>query len=825
MMQMSVNQKKREEMRLLVVLFGALVALGAFAGELAVVTNTFVEAVGGDSTWVLDASKTWKLGYDANDAKYDNYVFLCNPDSMRMMYPGVNSKGQPSTRTPRGNAWQFGVVGDAASPQFYLRLGWLVFPNDGLFLAKGSMSLWTDGASEVGKNNDNYYQRRIGGTVTVLAPTASAYMLKFNGATTTNCYYHFAARMVGAAGTKLTVAYNTGVAHNNGIKFSGNLTDFQTDVVVGEKLFCELGSDVVAQTFPGSLTLGTSSELRLAAGAADVSVGKVQLGNAGSLRFGAKAVDGVVTIANLQVTGELEFLGEQVPIKVSGATFGGYLPTNQVFTILTAPQGTGLSPERFSLDVSELASEGGDWSLQTDVDAAGNEVLQLKRGLAFVYFVANMTTGQQSPFNVLGDVWSDGMVPHPGVLYYVPAKTVRTEAGKAHDDFPGEAFVLQAGSTFVTQAQNTHIGRFFTVPNSSANSTYATICNWHTNGDKTTNVFAVGGTKTISGQLTMMHALSISQNANGSYFNLMSDITGSMDTKMNLTLGNSVDGMTTWFELSGDNRNWLGYVFAEPVVDANGPRTAPDYANTLILTVTRPESLGGPRPTPKYDSLILSKKALLRAARDLTLDDPTRGVLIASTGGGFTVDAGATLTLKEQLTVQAPSVGKLGLGTLALGGRLAFGNVATYEPVAGYDVLDVLEGSVKAVAKDAFNGLSITMAAGSELLVDTPDKLADDMRSTGFVNTKASVPFVLPSDGILRVALDVAREAAPYANEFSVPICTVTAAAAGALRGKIVVRGGYRGYRATVTETADAADGTVTFVANFWHTGLVLFIR
>ena len=129
-------------------------------------------------------------------------------------------------------------------------------------------------------------------------------------------------------------------------------------------------------------------------------------------------------------------------------------------------------------------------------------------------------------------------------------------------------------------------------------------------------------------------------------------------------------------------------------------------------------------------------------------------------------------------------------------------------------------GALKVTHTEAVNGARIVLAARTQIVVGS------DLGEKGIDSVKTALPFsTTAEDGLVRFGLDVgdlAAETAP--SKLSVPLCTVSAVAAEALRDKIVVAKPIKEYGVTVTDAANA-DGTVTFTATCSRTSLLLLFK
>lgn len=194
---------------------------------------------------------------------------------------------------------------------------------------------------------------------------------------------------------------------------------------------------------------------------------------------------------------------------------------------------------------------------------------------------------------------------------------------------------------------------------------------------------------------------------------------------------------------------------------------------------------------------------------DVVLSEPTRGLFVNG-GARFHVPTGKTLEIDYPVTYGGEFM-KIGPGCLVLGCAapgFATNGVPYSMPLEGTNVLTVAEGSLRVAATNAVNGLAVSFAAGTTLVVD-PRPADADLRDYGAINTKWGVPFANAQGGAIPVSF---LDGQFPDTAFSVAICTVSQTASETLQFDVPAIVKRR--RCTVT-TRTNPDGTVTFVANF----------
>jgi hypothetical protein len=161
---------------------------------------------------------------------------------------------------------------------------------------------------------------------------------------------------------------------------------------------------------------------------------------------------------------------------------------------------------------------------------------------------------------------------------------------------------------------------------------------------------------------------------------------------------------------------------------------------------------------------------------------------------------------------------KDGLGTLELGGSARFGDGAvSTAPTAGTNELEIAAGALKVTSETACDGLAITFAEGTRLIVPRNS-------AKGLYDVKWSNPITVNTlDGKLPVEVDFDANTEEGGD---VVICTVSAAAAESLPPETFVSVRKRGgFTLNATRKRVNADGSVSYVARFCKKGVRISIR
>lgn len=757
------------------------------------VTNRLTEAFKNvtPNTEILNAA-CWTDGQTAHP-KADYLIDVAN--AIRL--PTTNS-------VFNGNSLKLGT--DTAAASLYQKSGNLAFAHDGLFLKNVDWGHWDAGKDVT-----------IDGNVTVLAPTAARFSSNNDNAGLT-----FTGVWAGDATTGIEAFDDKSPLQDYTLSLLGDLSRYFGGIRVYKGAVLRLGETV----FPGTLKMdnvGGAGVLKTADETTGVTLGTFVLTAGTTLEAQARLVDGTepATNSGFRVTGALEVTG---PIAVTrpSALEGGVSVLSASpelrFPLLTkAAAATGeLKLDDFALtNASTSAVIDGLLALAVNTDAdTGDTSLELVRKPVVAQLKGTAQT-DPSPFTTAG-FWSDGEAPHAGAVYASNQKSIRTAYGVEEDAFVGDALVLD--STLVLQSKVVNVPTLYCKSrwDSAANRQVgASIQNWHPNGDTTTNAFAVGGTKALTGRrlvlLDNLAETTVTLNGDGSLVRIDSPVEGAGQ----LTVSVNDGSRGAYVELAGDNMKWTGRLCA--VATIGQTRAAPNYTNTCEVLFRKPEHLGGPLASFDVAAVILQKKAVLHPLETMTWDEPTRGLEIRNLGGGIRADAGVVFTVKNPIRLVG-TLGKVGDGTLVLGGEIAVAGNAS-------PVIEVLEGGLRTCAKASVDGL--TLAFGARGAIEADVTATGDAATYGLYNVKTDTPFDLTTAPNGRVPVRVALPADYYAtasHHVTATICTVSAAAAAKFGPEAFAVARPRRCRTYVTAAAND-DGTVTYTAHVDASGIAIFIR
>ena len=335
-------------------------------------------------------------------------------------------------------------------------------------------------------------------------------------------------------------------------------------------------------------------------------------------------------------------------------------------------------------------------------------------------------------------------------------------------------------------------------------------------------IFAHRGasTKHLRGKLTLLSGTSPLYNYTGSTLHLDAEICGNGNLAFR---ADANANPKAYFYLGGTNVNFHGKFTSTWSFNSDkfGPYPDPskDWYATIYLKDGR--NLGGTYTGEDGWAAFTvgewTKLKIASSVSSVTLDEPTRGIFVTKGCTQVELSENQTLTVMEPITYGG-ELRKLGAGCLALGGEARFidGDVAT-EPQEGTNRLAVCAGTLKVLSTNAVDGVQIEMTAGASIAVDANSE-AEGMSEFGFLNTRWTTPFVPAAEG---APISVKVCGLEDGASATVPICTVSSAAAEGLSFKLARIPGCRGSVATRAN----ANGTVTFVANVEPTGSCMVIR
>ena len=245
--------------------------------------------------------------------------------------------------------------------------------------------------------------------------------------------------------------------------------------------------------------------------------------------------------------------------------------------------------------------------------------------------------------------------------------------------------------------------------------------------------------------------------------------------------------------------------------------TTTKYVFTAVLNDAR--NFGGAYTVnaDTYNAITFDNFPNLSVTNDVAFAEPTRNMYISG-GAQFTVAEDKTLTLSNQVTYAGELV-KAGAGTLELAGTSRFiDGASTTAPVAGTNVLTVAAGALKVSAKEAAEGLAISFAEGTKLVVPADSEY-------GCCNTTWNTPLTINTTSG-KLPVEVALTGGIDGTQpFTAAICTVNSTASGTISANVFNVRKIGCLRCKSVTTRTNADGSVTYLANFSVNGTKVIIR
>lgn len=713
----------------------------------------------------------------------------------------------------------------------------LTFSNEGLFCLGGSVWLLNDGSMS---------PFIMDGLVTLQGTTSSsAFQIrpyndrsgqtiqldgKVKTTAATDCLYV----------SRSSLYYGT-------VKLLGDMTEFAGTVNVVSNRLCLGNSGLDHPT--AILQLSNEAELCLeGTNGATVGVTQVKLNTRSritvparnDLQIGTFKVEAGTTLAfaiGTETNGTLTAQEVELPVtgtigvQVSG-DIAAFLGVGTRRVLLRAPAGT-LSPELFALQTKHIL--GALPTLSLTVETEGDaDVLSLVWDEIVQQIVSISSAGSAGEFPK-ATTWSNGKTPdeNTGRDFYSPSSMALYFPGKSAPwTFPGRSFTKDGGVLTLQTAKEMTFSNFCV----TAGTTLRTWPNGY-------NIYVsplafYGGTsqtRFIFGNQTKLE--------------WRGPISGEVQIRPAIRQfgSDTTDWAPCYLYPSGDNSSFTGTWRVETESYSDGGRSTKPFTSFedyyLGLIVSNQKNLGGPLPAFAYNALTLCPWQALVArtnaaseAATVTLDDTTRGINIIGTAQFF-VEEGQTLAVKVPLTIEG-AIKKKGTGTLALGctGNPRFGQSKQWTAaelatanLTGTNVLWIAEGGLKPLAKEAADGLAIKVGPAGALRLDLVP--SGDAATFGLYNTAWATPLVavdtegaVDASGKITVAFDL-PETGIETKSYSVPVCTVSTAAAGALRGKFAFKSPAQNYDVRPVESADAAADTVTFIATVGPSGLMFIVR
>ena len=682
------------------------------------------------------------------------------------------------------------------------------FAGEGLTLVRGRLQ-------NLGGRNP-----RISGNIKVTAPASTPFWL--NDHTKDSALWFEDAVFSGETDNGIQIATwsainqtSTWTATNTTCHFAGDmLKDFKGEIICSQFVKLEHHTNETFHATLSSGTVETPARVTLHPYGVIQAEAATDVVSVASLTIKDKGCIGV-TYDNTLKTGSCivvrnSFVREgKVTVRFSpgfryATTSTQFVPE---FPVFKTPVGTTLSLDDFVLETSCVFP---DYELRVGTDGEGLPTLYLgQTGQIVVQNIIDSNAADERNYMNYGTFfsgahWSDGLPPDPTNFYY-SAKEMRTyDPAKPNPViFAGRVLARNGGGALEPQ---------------TADNAVTHIADLRFVGDAESSIINYASTpRRLTGRIRCWQDTADTilklNSYTGRFLDIGSDIEGW--GTLYVSLYNASILTISHVRLSGVNTNFTGKL----VVTAHAPKKTTE-TSYIELSCPDARALGGPMAAWTYDGHQFTAHSTFIPDGSMTLNRKNCGLYLLN-AATFNVTNG-TLTVLERFTWRG-HLTKKGTGTLALGGeRPTFVTSTSYTPVADTNVLIVAEGALKPLSAAAFDGVAVTMAAGTSLALDMPTNFTADIGKYGMALTNALAGLTLPAEG---VAVTMANPSGVALRSCVVPICTVATTAADALDGKFNCAPGhpFAGYSATITRT-DNSDGTTTFGVALVR-GTTLFIR
>lgn len=712
--------------------------------------------------------------------------------------PGVDYIAISQTRTPAnqdsefvGKSFTIGSIAKGKSITLADKQNGhtLTWGNEGLFLESGSWQGWD-------ALPDNGCMSTFAGTVTVTAPKAKPFGIypTADGKSRTAYRLCIAAKFKSSADAGVYISDNTTKALTNAMQVfvTGDTTEYFGEIVAKSNGYLT----VSGSPFAGSLILNACSSLTLSNGCTTVSSLTVNPNAPVSVYLNYDVES--AAMVPFTVTKELVLAEDAQKIKVviPAAAVGEKAGGKTLELVKMEGEGTlslddfefvglsNFSDTLFYVNEPQLSADGKTISIQLE----SNFVTMRNADASGYTSLTDLTSsGKSTPTN-----WTDNVLPHKDAIYKID-KTLRTSPDSAYnphiDVFPGKKIVFVGGGTLALKS----------------------------GGFESMNAVFCGGVVTVYGAPTPQYLRGRAK---------IMPPTGSANTKFE---SQNMRILAVEAALSGDGTLEFGYNAKDTQIWLYGDNS--DFCGRLVIqgtdetknpcvSVTNALALGRGSKDGVLDSeaFRILKYGKLLARDSFSYYDEQRCFRLGA-NARIGVDEGKECEIRSRIKMEGALL-KEDPGTLALGNYfLGFGYGNSGTPDDGVNnIINVNGGTLKVTHVNAVDGARIVLADGTRMMT------GKDLGDKGFLDVKTDVPFsTAAADGKIHFAVDAADKNGQM--EFSIPLCTVRAAAAETFAGNLVVEKPMPGYRVRgVTQTTND-DGSVTFTADFIRTGMVLIVQ
>ena len=590
--------------------------------------------------------------------------------------------------------------------------------------------------------------------ITVKASADHPLKVQYDYGSGSNSYYgRFPAVVHGAPGTGMIFmmiqAASTFRFHANSFEdFFGTLT------VTGAKVNpMRPSSNSHWFTSPGKLVVTDSAVFTPSDPAADkarnnVLLGALDVNNGGIIDFRCNSTDAFVTFGvtnSFKVSdGGIVRVSNVTAAKLVSCANSGAAADYRMAVRLAKL--TGDAKDQVDVDdakvtmIDEIYGDAFGWKLIVQDNADGSK--ELYAGVTNVAVcIKNGTNGAKPSDSTL---WAGGVPPQEGVDIYSPYR---------FNPFPN--FDFTKSRLFFGNSGNGHYWYADSKATLDLNAkSYCVL--------ESTGITLWGGTNARrrwrGGPLRIVDGatLSIGFADTCPQFRFESEVVGNGG----LTWRQRTDGANYKATLENLNTNWHGRLTIQASPDKGS------YTYNTILGDAR--NWGGEflADADTYSAVTIASNTCVYVTNNVCFNEPTRGFLLRQKPQ-FRVQAGFTLTLSNQVTY-AGVVTKSDAGVLELGGTARFvdGQPET-APAATSNELVIAAGALKVSSATAVDGLDVSFAAGTKLVVG---------KDCGFYNVKSANPLTIADE---KLSVEIAGfDEKPEGCDVEVAVLTLNKAAA-----------------------------------------------
>lgn len=726
---------------------------------------------------------------------------LKNGKTMRSLNSG--------TFTFKGQSFTIGEVGGTAGTMAECAYSGTVWHDwgtaGGLVLANGS----------IGAMSGRNIPMEVRGNVTVIAPDTKPFVFT-TAANNTNACMRFTGKVMAETGKTLEIR---AACTDYFIKMACDLTEYKGTMTLKNsgRLLCGTTTMPGTITMAAGTTFGTESDtsaFTVANLAINGNADWVVTAHATNELCGTVCVTGTYTQAGIVTV---------KPTAIPRAAAGAARVRVPVLTL--GPNCTGsLDETKFACELPAALSHL-DLEPAFELSADGrtlylscNPVVLLVRADKAENGSAEVNNDVYTSAMTNALAWSDGQVPHAGAHYLIGL------GGAANNIRFNYVTDMTFECDTLTLGPNAHVyslNKFTTVTNLYMRPGAQWTNNYYWQlyaNDSLKNQNGIRGgriyTYSSPGKLTSFGVYFYQR------FHFESELVGDGDLKF-VGSGSSANPHGFVY-LDAPNTNFTGTMY---VTIGNGTRNgehwSPSFTHCETLFISDPRNLGAPLAAFNPKALHLDQMSVLHPTETLTLSDQTRGIYVGNMAR-FAVEAGKTFTVASPLAVHG-ELYKEGLGRLELGGALRFGADGTDTlPTAGSNLFTVASGSFRPLTHDCCDGLSIAFSNNTQMvLAAAPADVG--LAQYGLYDVKTDTPFRLLGEGG-RIPVTVTPPDGGDAGFYSVPICTVKASAAEAVKDALDLSFPLDGFVAKVRTVPVDAE-TTTLVATFAYGGTTIIFR